>query len=183
MRFSHAVGAAILVLSAAAPARAEDRLSVFASAREINASATRACAAVTLRAATFESVVDVGEWTSVRPKASGSKIATHAWRSRTLNTTYLTRLPNGGCSFSIDDGEAKALRAQAMEFLGAMATFTPVRQEQTRGGAATRYAYCTAGPYPVVATMVVGTADSKPRFVFNLFKASTPKPGFCDSAI
>lgn len=181
MRWVSVLGAAALM--ACATAAAEEQPGVFAPARQINEAAMRACVAVVLEAKTFEAAADAGEWVSVRPRSSGSKLATHAWRSLTMNTTYLMRLPNGGCSFAIADGDAEALRAQALDLLNLSRPFTPVTEEPTRGGAATRYGYCTAGPFPVVASMVVGSERSKPRFVVNVFKASTPKPTFCEPAV
>ncbi len=141
------------------------------------------CSAVVFDGQSFEAAVEGKHWDSMDPRQTGSNLATHAWRARTLNRTFLMRLGNGGCSFGVLRGDAEAMRARVMERLAAREEFVLVSQEATRGGRATRYAYCgRTAPHPYLVSMVVGASGGEPHFVFNMFRASDPAPAFCPAA-
>lgn len=167
-------------MAIAAPARAQD-VGIFDSAVAIADQATAVCLAIVFDGQSFESQLDSHpDWVSVDPRATGSDLATHAWRSTTLNTTHVMRLPNGGCSFGIERGDSEVLRERIVSALASRAAFALISQEATRGGRATRYAYCVAGEaFPRVASIVAGERGSRPNLVFNLFRASTEAPEFC----
>lgn len=159
----------------AAPAVAQDTATERVSAVADDAIAI--CMSVVFDGQSFDAAVEGKPWASVDPRSTGSNLATHAWEARSLSGAYLMRLGNGGCSFGIQDGDGAIIRMRMLERLNARAAFETVMQEETRGGRATRYAYCVREQYPRVVSMVVG--ESQPRFVFNLFRASDSAPSFC----
>lgn len=168
----------LAIFLSAGSARAEAPPGMFASATEIAATAADMCSQVVLGQHSFEEVVESPPWMSVNPRLVSDQ-ATHAWRIATLNDTYFMRLPNGGCSFSVEDGDGETMRALVVEQIGAQAEFALVAQGEARNGRATRFAYCAPGPFPYVVSMVVGQRRSTPHLVFNMFRSSTPAPSFC----
>jgi len=173
------VSFAAAVFATITPARAQD-VGVFDSASEIAVQAVAVCAAVVFDGQSFEQQFEGrSEWQSVDPRSTGSDLATHAWRSLTLNTTYVMRLPNGGCSFGIERGDSEAIRAAITEALAERGPFALISQEPTRGGRAVRYAYCVNEVQPRVMSIVVAERRSRPNFVLNMFRASEAAPSFC----
>jgi hypothetical protein len=165
-------------LALSAQAQAQD-VGVFDSAAQIADQAAAVCGAIVFDGQTFESQLDGhADWHSVDPRSTGSNLATHAWQSRTLNTTYVMRLGNGGCSFGIERGDSEALRARVVEAYAGRG-FELVGQAETRGGRATRYAYCVREDYPRVMSIVAGEARSRPVLVVNVFRAASQAPEFC----
>lgn len=164
----------------AAPARAQD-VDVFDSAAEIADQAVAICAAVVFDGQSFESQLDNHpDWHSVEPRSTGSNLATHAWQSRALNTTYVMRLPNGGCSFGIERGDSAMLRERIMSALASRALFTQIMEQPTRGGRATMFGYCVPdADYPPLVSIMAGQPSSRPNLVFNLFRASERVSPLC----
>ncbi|MGE0741274.1 MAG: hypothetical protein AB7O98_08015 [Hyphomonadaceae bacterium] len=160
-------------------ARAQD-VGILDTAAEIADQAVAICAAVVFDGQSFESQLDNHpDWRSVEPNSTGSRLATHAWQSRALNTTYVMRLPNGGCSFGIERGDSAVLRERIMTSLNQRARFEPVLVEPTRGGRAMMHAYCVREDYPRVVSIMAGQPNSHPNVVFNMFRASDRAPDFC----
>jgi hypothetical protein len=170
------------VIAISAPALAQDP-DTLAPEQAIAVEAAALCEAVVFDAQSFDEAVEGKPWATVDPSETGSNLATHAWRSLTVDDVYLMRLPNGGCSFAVEEGEGEAMRALVLEGLTERAAFTLVLQEETRNGRALRYGYCVDEAYPRVASMVVGERRSRPRFVFNLFRAGTPAADFCRAPV
>lgn len=141
--------------------------------------ATAICTAIVFDGESFDAAVAGKPWTAIDPRSTGSDLATHAWRASAADETFLMRLPNGGCSFAIRDGDSESLRARVMGQLSARARFDLVLEGETRGGGAVRYAYCEREAFPRVASMVVGERRSRPRFVFNMFRAGDRAPDYC----
>lgn len=165
------------------PSDQVEPLRVGAAAVDIVDHAVAICVAVIFDGQTFETAVEGKPWDTMDPRQTGSNLATHAWRAQTLNRTFLMRLGNGGCSFGVLRGDGEAMRARVMERLAVREEFVLVDQEATRGGRATRYAYCgRAAPHPYLVSTVVGTSGGEPHFVFNMFRASDPAPTFCGAA-
>lgn len=176
MKRSLIIAVAFSVLCAA-PAAAEDPAD-DASAGIADA-ATAICVAVVFDGQSFDAAVAGKPWTAIDPRTTGSELATHAWRASAPEETFLMRLPNGGCSFAIRDGDSETLRARVMGQLSARARFDLVLEGETRGGTAVRYAYCVREAFPRVASMVIGERRSQPRFVFNMFRAADRAPDYC----
>jgi|GEM_PF-3142608 len=174
-----AIGACVLG-SAYAQEESQGRLGVFDPAEEIVDQAIAICAAVVVDGQTFESQFEGRtEWRTADPRGAGSNLATHAWQSATLNTTYVLRLPNGGCSFGVQRGDSEALRARIEAALAPRAAFELVSQQAARGGRATMYAYCVREDHPRVMSIVAGRGGGQPNLVMNLFRASDVMPSFC----
>lgn len=150
-----------------------------AAAASVADAATAICTAIVFDGQSFDAAVAGKPWTAIDPRTTGSELATHAWRASAPEETFLMRLPNGGCSFAIRDGDSETLRARVMGQLSARARFDLVLEGETRGGTAVRYAYCVREEFPRVASMVIGERRSQPRFVFNMFRAADRAPDYC----
>lgn len=175
MKRSLIIAIAFSVLCAASAA-AEDPADASAGIAD---AATAICAAIVFDGQSFDAAVAGKPWTAIDPRSTGSELATHAWRTTAPDETFLMRLPNGGCSFAIRDGDSETLRARVMGQLSARASFELVLEGETRDGGAVRYAYCVREEFPRVASMVVGDRRSRPRFVFNIYRAGDRAPDYC----
>jgi len=115
----------------------------------------------------------------INPARYGSPTATEGWRLASLSPVLLLRLPNGGCSVSIEDGDADKLAAEAEAMIQARAAFSPGLRLQE--GEAERVAWCTAeAERPMVATIVRRTRGRRVAFLANVFRAQAGRPAFCD---
>jgi hypothetical protein len=173
--------AVAMTCAAHAPAAAEAPESAEAASGIADA-ATAICSAIVFDGQSFDTALAGRPWTSVDPRSTGSELATRAWQATAARNVFLMRLPNGGCSFAIRDGDSETLRVRVMGQLSARATFQLVLEGDTRDGDAVRYAYCTREDFPRVASLVVGGRQSLPRFVFNIYRASDRAPDYCRAA-
>lgn len=183
MRLTHVIAVlAAAVLWSASPQAGAQAPGVMEAAVDIADEAAAICSDVVSGGRDFEAALEGKPWTSIDARSTGSNLATHAWRAPTANQTFLMRLPNGGCSFAVDEGDGEAMRARVLERLGQSATFELISQQPARGGRATMSIYCVREDYPRAMSMIVGERGSRPRLMFNMFRASTPAPDFCRSA-
>lgn len=170
----------LAAIALAGPSAQAQEAGVTESAPQLAERAVSICAAVVFDGQSFESQLDgASDWRSVDPRGTGSNLATHAWQSAAPNTTFVMRLPNGGCSFGIDRGDSEVLRTRVEAALAARGPFELISQQPARSGRATMYAYCVAEDHPRVMSIVAGERGSRPNFVLNMFRASDLAPSFC----
>ncbi len=182
MRTNLLAGAVALFLALIpASALAQDGDTAALSLADAEA-ATRICMAVVVEGQSFEAALEGKAWTPMDPRRTGSNLATHAWRSSGAEDTFLMRLPNGGCSFGISEGDSEAMHARVLALLAERVALAPVMREEARAGRAERSAYCGDGEFPLVVSMVA-SRRSRPHLVFNMFRASEAAPEFCEAPI
>lgn len=119
----------------------------------------------------------------VSPASTGSPSAVAAWRLGSWHSIYVMELPNGGCSASIEAGEADDLAAGAVAMLKARAPFAPGLVQPTADGNAENTAWCTPEAVrPVVAGILRRTAGRRVALLVNVFRAQNTRPPFCPTA-
>lgn len=116
------------------------------------------------------------------PRRAGSPTATAAWRLASLGQVYVFLLPNGGCSVSLERGDADELNRQALAMLTARRPDVRLGlSEPTDRERAQRDAYCTSEvTRPYVVALVRRKESSRPTaFLANVFQAQADRPPFC----
>lgn len=117
---------------------------------------------------------------AVSPASTGSPDAVAAWRLGSWHNVYVMELPNGGCSLSLEAGDADDLAVAAVDMLKARAAFAPglVAPTSDRNGENT--AWCTPeATRPVVAGVVRRTGGRRVALLVNVFRARDARPPFC----
>lgn len=118
----------------------------------------------------------------VAPRSTGSAQAVAAWRLASWHEIFVMQLPNGGCSLSLEAGDADDLAALAVTMLQARVPFEEGQSMPSADGDATNTAWCTAdADRPVVAGIVRRTRGRRVALLINLFRAQGPHPAFCAS--
>ena len=118
----------------------------------------------------------------VPPASTGSPMAVAAWRLASWHDIYVMELPNGGCSASIEAGDADALATGAVALLKARAAFAAGAVTPTADGRAENTAWCTPETRrPVVAGVVRRTGGRRVALLLNLFRAGDARPPFCSA--
>lgn len=118
----------------------------------------------------------------VPPASTGSPTAVAAWRLASWHHIYVMELTNGGCSFSLEAGEADDLAAATVNMLKARASFSPGRVAPTADGNAENTAWCTPeARRPVVAGVLRRTGGRRVALLVNVFRAEDARPSFCPS--
>jgi hypothetical protein len=116
----------------------------------------------------------------VPPESTGSPSAVAAWRLASWHHIYVMELPNGGCSFSLEAGEADDLAAETVNRLKARADFAPGRVAPTADGNGENTAWCTPEMRrPVVAGVLRRTGGRRVALLVNVFRAEDARPSFC----
>lgn len=119
----------------------------------------------------------------VSPASTGSPSAVAAWRLGSWHSIYVMELPNGGCSASLEAGDADDLAAEAVNMLKARAAFAPGRAAPTQDGNAENVAWCTPeARRPVVAGVLRRTGGRRVALLVNVFRAQDARPPFCPAA-
>jgi hypothetical protein len=119
---------------------------------------------------------------SVPPRSTGSSQATAAWRLGSWHEIYVMQLPNGGCSVSLEAGNAQDLAASAVEMAQARTAFTRGLVTPARNGEAENTAWCSAGnDRPVVVGVMRKLSGRGPALMVNVFRAEAARPSFCSS--
>ncbi len=113
-------------------------------------------------------------------RETGSSQAVAAWRLASYSKVYVMQLPNGGCSASVEAGDADELNARALELLAVRRGFVAGASVETRGGDAVNTPYCSPeADRPVIVGLVRKTGGRGPAFLANVFRAQGPRPPFC----
>lgn len=119
----------------------------------------------------------------VSPASTGSPSAVAAWRLGSWHNIHVMALPNGGCSASLEAGDADGLAAEAVRMLQARAAFAPGLVTTTADGNAENTAWCTPeARRPVVAGVVRRTGGRRVALLLNVFRAQDARPAFCPPA-
>ncbi len=119
---------------------------------------------------------------SVPPRSTGSAQATAAWRLGSWHNVHVMQLPNGGCSVSLEAGNAEDLAASAVEMAQARAAFTRGVATPARNGEAENTAWCSAGnDRPVVVGVLRKLSGRGDALVVNVFRAAAARPSFCSA--
>lgn len=119
----------------------------------------------------------------VSPRSTGSPQAVAAWRLASWHEIFVMQLPNGGCSLSLEAGDAEDLAALSLTMLQARALFVEGQSVPSADGDAINTAWCTAeADRPVVAGVVQRTRGRRVALLINLFRAQGPRPPFCAAA-
>lgn len=119
---------------------------------------------------------------AVAPRSTGSPQATAAWRLGSWHEVFVMQLPNGGCSLSLEAGDAEALASEAQSMLLARAQFTQGQSLPSADGNAINTAWCTPEPHrPVVAGIVKRTGGRRVALLINVFRAQDARPEFCQT--
>ena len=120
---------------------------------------------------------------AVPPRSTGSSQAVAAWRLASWHEIYVMELPNGGCSVSLEAGDAEDLATAAVTMLKARADFTPGLTLPARDGEAENTPWCTPeADRPVVAGVLKKTRGRGPALLINVFRAQAARPPFCAGA-
>ena len=117
---------------------------------------------------------------SVEPRTTGSPSAVAAWRLASWHEIYVMELPNGGCSASLEAGDADDLAADALTMIKARAAFAPGLVAPSADGDAENTAWCSPEAIrPVVAGIVRRTGGRRVALLVNVFRAQNARPPFC----
>lgn len=126
---------------------------------------------------------DVAEESYLRPvppRSTGSSQAIAAWRLASWHNVYVMQLPNGGCSVSLEAGDAGDLAAAAVAMAQARADFTQGQTVPVRNGEAENTAWCASeADRPVVVGVLRKRSGRGPALVVNVFRAQGARPSFC----
>lgn len=116
----------------------------------------------------------------VPPASTGSPSATAAWRLGSWHRIYVMQLPNGGCSASVDAGDADDLAAATVAMAQARAPLARGLTLSARDGEAENVAWCTPeADRPLVVGVLRKLSGSGPALVVNVFRAQGARPSFC----
>lgn len=117
---------------------------------------------------------------AVPPRSTGSPSAVAAWRLASWHEIYVMELPNGGCSASLEAGEADDLATEAAAMIKARAAFSPGLVMPTADGNAENAAWCSPeATRPVVAGILRRTGGRRVALLVNVFRAQNARPPFC----
>lgn len=117
----------------------------------------------------------------VAPRSTGSSQAVAAWRLASWHDVYVMQLPNGGCSMSLEAGNAEDLAAAAVEMIRASGPFVAGQVVSARSGEAENAAWCTPGERPMVAGVLKKLSGRGQALVVNVFRAEAARPSFCSA--
>lgn len=118
----------------------------------------------------------------VPPRSTGSPQATAAWRLASWHNVYVMQLPNGGCSVSLEAGDAGELAAAAVAMAEARGNFTQGQTVPARNGEAENTAWCTPeADRPVVVGVLRKRSGRGAALVVNVFRAQGARPPFCEA--
>ncbi|MES2833201.1 MAG: hypothetical protein V4707_00685 [Pseudomonadota bacterium] len=120
---------------------------------------------------------------SVPVRSTGSPMAVAAWRLGSWHDVYVMELPNGGCSASLEAGDAAGLATAAIEMLKTHGTFAAGDSMPARDGEAENTAWCTPeADRPVVVGVLRKIRGRGPALLVNVFRAQGARPPFCPRA-
>ena len=120
----------------------------------------------------------------VSVRETGSAQAVAAWRLASYSEVYVMQLPNGGCSASVEAGDADGLNARALELLALRGSFTAGLTAEMRGGNAVNTAHCSPElDRTVVVGLIRKTGGRGPAFLANVFRAQGARPPFCPPSL
>jgi hypothetical protein len=120
---------------------------------------------------------------AVAPRSTGSPTAVAAWRLASWHEVHVMELPNGGCSASLEAGDADALYAEAVAMINARAAFAPGLATPTADRNGENVAWCSPeATRPVIAGIVRRTQGRRAALLVNVFRAQGARPPFCAAA-